>query len=127
MWPTIAASPAAAGAAGPIAEVPRQRDAQRTFGDVEQRHEHAGRDARRAQDVRGAEIAAADTAQVAGAPPPREQQRERNRPDGIGHEDDDRHHDDSSGPPAQQGPRPAIVHLRAPKLDSSQVSGSQGF
>jgi hypothetical protein len=34
----------------------------------------------------------------------------------------------SNGPPAQQGPRPAIVHLRAPKLDLlSQVSGSQGF
>jgi hypothetical protein len=35
---------------------------------------------------------------------------------------------DSSGPPAQQGPRPAIVHSRAPKLDLfSQVSGPQGF
>ena len=33
----------------------------------------------------------------------------------------------SSGPPAQRGPRPAIVHLRAAKLGSLRhVSGSQG-
>ena len=81
-WPTMAARPAAAVHRSRV-EPLDQHDAARALGHVEQHHRHAGADARRAQDVRGAQIATADAAQIGGSEPPRQNQRERDRADEI--------------------------------------------
>jgi hypothetical protein len=90
MCPTTAAKAAAAERRA-AADAHGQRDAGRAFGDVEHGHDDAGADTGRAQDVGGAEIAAADLTQIGLAPAPRQEQRERNRADEVSRDDGDNH------------------------------------
>ncbi len=66
-------------------------DARRSLGHVEEGYKHASRHARRAHDVGGAKVAAADEAQIRDVPSTRHQQRERDRPDEVGGEEDKSH------------------------------------
>ena len=91
MWPTIAATPAAAGAAGSSEMWRASVTLNAPFAISSKRDQNAGREPRHAQDVGGAEVAAADTTHVVDAPHAPDQQRKRNRSDGVGHEDDNRH------------------------------------
>ena len=119
------ASPAATGVAGAGRSRCATQHGQRALQRVEHHRQHGGAHAARPQHVRRADVAAADVAQIDPAPP-RQQKRERNRPDaGRPNGDDENGRSHAASSPDQLFPAAPVSAAAARTSAPSATGGSR--